>query len=424
MFPEAIILRNYRSFASPVCLELRPITLLFGINNSGKSALLRALPLLGDSVNPATPGPLDLESPAMRGGAFHDLRWKGVEPDEDPDLTVRFQWAEMGGPASCELAFHWFEDWRRLVIRKLGVQDGQGRLLLEAVWKPVPQERTATELTYEIRTSEAEPAREAQIGFRGMVPATGPTDVEPVFKAIGQKLLGLHNQIQWLVAARRSPERLTPRPAAPRWRMKPDGADAAAVLAGNPEVLADVSGWYERNLGRILHVQEVPPNEFRLMVRNPNHAALDTDLADNGEGTIQVLPVLTALALTRHRSDRSPGLLAIEEPESHLHPSLQRALAAHLCDVVAENKGSRVVLETHSEHLLLGVQLQILQGRLRPEDALVYWVRQLDGGQSVAERVAFDEDARFLGAWPPEVFSDDTDLAREIITARRERARP
>jgi predicted ATPase len=100
MFPEAITLRNYRSFASPVRLELRPITLLFGINNSGKSALLRALPILADSVDPAASGPLDVESPAARGSGFQDLRWKGVEPDEDPDLSVTFTGKKPGRRAS------------------------------------------------------------------------------------------------------------------------------------------------------------------------------------------------------------------------------------------------------------------------------------------------------------------------------------
>lgn len=422
MLPEAITFRNYRSFASPVQLELRPVTLLFGINNSGKSALLRALPLLADSVDSAASGPIELESLAARGSSFQDLRWKGVEPDEDPDLAVTFHWKETG-PASIEFSFTWFEKWRRLVIRRFTVRDKDDTLLLEALWKPVPQDRAAPELTYEVRTSEGGPLSVAYLGFRGLVPISWQGEpVNTVLKAAAERLLGLHNQVQWLMAARRLPDRVTLYPTAPRWKMKPDGSDAAAVLAGNPDLLSDVSSWYERHLRRNLRIQDVPPADFRLMVRNPDKAALDTDLADNGEGTIQVLPVLTALALSRRSADGGPSILAIEEPESHLHPQLQRALATHLCDIVADGGASRIVLETHSEHLLLGVQLQILKGRLRPEDALVYWVRQLDGGQSLAERVVFDSDARLQGAWPPEVFSDDTDLARQILVARRERA--
>lgn len=425
MFPEAITLRNYRSFASPVRLELRPITLLFGINNSGKSALLRALPILGDSADAAAAGPLDLESPAARGSGFQDMRWKGLDPDEDPDLAVTLHW-KGGPPTSIGFAFTWFEEWRRLVVRRFVLRDEKEALLLEALWKPVPQDRSASELTYEVRTSEGGSLLVENLAFRGLVPSSssGRPMVRAPLVAAAKRLQGLSNQVQWLMAARRLTDRVTLYPTAPRWRMKADGSDAPSVLAGNPDLLAEVSFWYERHLGRSLRIQDVPPADFRLMVRNPDRAELDTDLADNGEGTIQVLPVLTALALSRRHAEGGPSVLAIEEPESHLHPKLQRALAAYLCDVVAGGGPSRVVLETHSEHLLLGVQLQILQGRLRPEDALVYWVRQLDGGQSIAESVRFDRNARLQGAWPPEVFSDDTDLARQIITARREQAAP
>ena len=60
MLPTAITLKNFRSFADAIRLELRPVTLLFGVNNAGKSALLRALPLLGDSVGIDGSGPLNL----------------------------------------------------------------------------------------------------------------------------------------------------------------------------------------------------------------------------------------------------------------------------------------------------------------------------------------------------------------------------
>ena len=421
MLPTAITLRNYRSFADPVRLELRPITLLFGENNAGKSALLRALPLLSDSIDPKAAGPLKLESPAVRGSSFQDLRWKGVEEDEDPDLGIGLCWEGAEGFETVDWALTWVEveDWRRLVIRRFSVWEKGGRLLFQAEWRPTREDRAGGDLTYEIHGSgDASPQR-ARLGFQGLVPRTRIAGLENVTK----RLVGLDDQVQWLTATRRLPEERTlPYPSAPPWRMRPDGSDASTVFAGSPELLAEVSSWYERHLRRRLHVQSVPPDRFRLMMQHVDKVELDTDLADNGEGTIQVLPVLTALALARRQDQGGPGILAIEEPESHLHPSLQRALADHLCTSAAESPSARMVIETHSEHLLLGVQLQIVRGLLRPEDVRVYWVRQLDGGQSVADPAYFDEDARPQGVWPPGIFSEDTDLAREILLARRRRS--
>ena len=66
MTPSALHVRNYRSFPGPQQVELRPLTLFYGGNSSGKSALVRLLPLLADSVGSEDGGPLNLSSPAAR----------------------------------------------------------------------------------------------------------------------------------------------------------------------------------------------------------------------------------------------------------------------------------------------------------------------------------------------------------------------
>jgi len=395
---------------------LRPITLLFGINNAGKSALLRALPILSDSLAPTATGPLDLESPAARGSSFQDLRWKGLGEDDDPDLGLSISW-DSGD--RIEFSVTSFGDLRRLIIRRFTVWKGE-TLLLGAEWRPKSEERTAQELTYEIQTALEGPKTLVLIGFKGLVPFSWPKSLDTHLAPVAGLLKDLHNEVQWLT--RRAPERLSPFPTGPTWRVKFDGSNAATVLAASPELLSEVSKWYEEQLQRRLDVVEVPAGGIRLILRNLERATFDVDLMDTGEGMIQVLPVLTALALARRQSQGGPGILAIEEPESNLHASLQRALAESLCDLAAMESPPRIILETHSEQLLLGVQLQIVRGRLSPEDVLVYWVRQLENGESVAEPVTFDRDARPQGAWPPGVFADDTDVAREIIQARRERA--
>jgi predicted ATPase len=420
VLPTSITLRNYRSFAEPVRLELRPITLLYGENNSGKSALLRALPLLSDL---ALAVPLSLNSPAVRGSSVQDLRWKGIQEDEDSDLGLGLSWETVEGVCRVEYRLTWFEEWRRLIIRRFSVWHQGGQLALEANWEPQPKERTDNRLTYEVRFSDST-IRE-RLAFQGLSPSEWsgllPNSLDSILTQTGDQIASLSGAVQWQMATRKSPERISPYPAGPLWSLSPDGSDAPSVLAGNPEILGEVSSWYERNLHRRLLLQDVPPGRFRVMLQHIDRAVLATDLVENGEGSIQVLPVLTALALTGR--EEGPRILATEEPESHLHPSLQRALAEHICNVSAENPSSRIVLETHSEHLLLGVQLQILRGRLRPEDVQVYWVHQLENGESVADSVTFDNNARPQGGWPTEVFAEDTEMAREIIQARRERSK-
>jgi predicted ATPase len=423
MLPTAITLWNYRSFATPVSLELRPLTLLYGINNAGKSALLRALPILSESLGPEASSPLHLEGPAAFGTSFRDLRWKGVEADEDPDLNLQFNW---DGKDHLDFALTWFEDWRRLIIRRFLLHDPLGVCLFEAEWVPRPEERSARELTYSWRAAPLEGTladsvvSQGTFSFQGLLPETMPEDCEERLGEPASRLRALRHQVQWITAARSKPPRISQYFNGPRWRLGHDGRDAASLLASDSEILAEVSAWYERHFGRALAIQEMLPDRFRLILQNRLRAELDIDLLDTGEGMIQALPVLTALALARRRSQGGPGILAIEEPESHLHPRLQRALAEEICALARESSPPRIVLETHSEHVLLGVQREIATGRLSPQDVVVYWVQQLETGESVADRVTYDEKARPQGAWPPGVFDDVTEVAREIIEARWE----
>lgn len=419
MLPTAITLRNFRCFREATRLELRPVTLLYGINNAGKSALLRALPLLGDAAGMDGSGPLDLESSALYGGSFRDLRWKGpVDDDSDPDLGIALHWQDGEESSELDLALRWFDDWRRLVVRHFTLrQGGEG---LSGEWVPRREESSEPRLSYELRTSSALGVH--RVGFRGLLPGSDDAAIEARLAPIRDQILGLADSVQWLASTRRlPPTRPNVYPSGPRWRLRPDGQDVGAVLATQPQVLKAVSAWYERSLGRQLMVREVLPDSYRLVLRGLDKSTFDVDLIDTGEGTIQVLAVLTALAASR--GAEGPTLVAIEEPESHLHPELQRALAEEICSLAAASPRPRVVVETHSEHLLLGVQLEIARRRLDPEDVLVYWIRQLPGGESVAETIVFDRDARPSGnTLPPGVFSQDTEVAREIIRERRRRS--
>src|SRR5205085_594068 len=90
------------------------------------------------------------------------------------------------------------------------------------------------------------------------------------------------------------------------------------------------------------------------------------NIADVGFGVSQTLPVVVALRVAR------PGqLVYIEQPELHLHPRAQVALARLLAN--AANRGVRVVAETHSSLLLVGVQSLVAEEVLAPDKVKLHW---------------------------------------------------
>ncbi|HFG2220775.1 TPA: AAA family ATPase, partial [Vibrio cholerae] len=59
---DSIRIRNLRSFTDSVCnekyVEIKPITVFVGKNSCGKSTLLRTFPLLRQSIESNTTGPI------------------------------------------------------------------------------------------------------------------------------------------------------------------------------------------------------------------------------------------------------------------------------------------------------------------------------------------------------------------------------
>ena len=95
------------------------------------------------------------------------------------------------------------------------------------------------------------------------------------------------------------------------------------------------------------------------------------NLIDVGYGVSQALPVIAELL----RED-APHLFLLQQPEVHLHPSAQAALGSLFCQVASSQR--RLLVETHSDHLIDRVRMDIRDGAgaLKPEDvSILYFER-------------------------------------------------
>ena len=125
------------------------------------------------------------------------------------------------------------------------------------------------------------------------------------------------------------------------------------------------------------------------------------NIADVGLGVSQALPVLVALLVAQ------PGqMVYLEQPEIHLHPRAQIGLAQALG--AAARRGVHVVVETHSELLLLGVQTLVATGQLDPGRVKLHWFTRAPDGATIINSTDLDEAGAF-GDWP----EDFAAVARE-----------
>jgi predicted ATPase len=419
---QSFTLKNYRSFVDRTTIELRPLTLLFGYNNSGKSALLRALPLIADSLNGQSRNTsLALDSPAVRGSHFKELLSHiGSAQEFDLELSLadediqRLKWMLRG---VFKLKAH--------VISNFSVLGSNGTTLLSGHFKSSTDKKRLPE--YDVQLAQDSAIYEQVLQFEGLLPSLLPKQPTHALPAQlvslieqCQKLKHINTRIQWLSSIRQSPLRNNPfKGVAPNY-LEPDGRGAAEILAYDSifeelDILPAVSRWYEDNLRQKIVVEEMP-DYFQIKLQPVIEQSFRVNIVDVGEGLIQLLPVLVA---TVRANEGDIDILAIEEPESHLHPRHHAALAAHFCELARQNNSPKLLLETHSENFLLRVQLEIVQRKLDPELVKVYWIRQLDDERSIAEPVTFDHKGRPQGRWPRDVFYTDIELSRQLVQERR-----
>lgn len=126
-----------------------------------------------------------------------------------------------------------------------------------------------------------------------------------------------------------------------------------------------------------------------------------------GFGITYSLPIIVAVLSS------SPGsLILIENPEAHLHPRGQARMGELLA--LAASCGIQVLVETHSDHVLNGIRLAVHAGKLAPDDVqLHYFQRNLQNGQSVVTSPHIDRNGR-IDRWP-DGFFDEWDKSLETL---------
>jgi predicted ATPase len=181
----------------------------------------------------------------------------------------------------------------------------------------------------------------------------------------------------------------------------------------------EMIAWWLKELGLIhsFQVTEVAPGTglYRAMVKRDAESP-ETLITDVGFGVSQVLP---ALVLLYYAPEGSTVIL--EQPEIHLHPAVQSALADVIITTV-KSRNIQVILESHSEHLLQRLLRRIAEGAnspypiISPQDVKLFFCQTKQGVSRLDEL-----KVNLFGSienWPEDFFGDQFGE----ITAREEAA--
>lgn len=427
-------LENFKSWKDTRDIALRPITGFFGANSSGKSGLIHALLLLKQTADSADRGIVfQFGGAATRvdlgdfASVVHDhetdnalglsLDWRTEKPFEVTDTDKKKRVTQ-----SNDVGFQ--------VVSRLEGAGARERLVVDRmsyrVGEAVFEMRRGTGSKYRpfIENADFEFIRKTGrpwvvsslvkcYGFPDTVRANYQnagflTDLE---FALEKRL----EDVYYLGPLRAFPQRFYNWSGGQPTDMGQAGELVVdALLAARQRGLKISPGYRKhrlaleqyvarwlQNLGLIHDFRVVPVAEgsslFEVKVRKSPKAA-DVLIADVGFGVSQILPVLVLCFYVPEGST-----VVLEQPEIHLHPSVQSGLADVFIDAWRK-RNVQILVESHSEHLLRRLQRRIAEEALFEHDVGLYFCSAADG-VSKLEMLEVDLLGNIRN-WPQDFFGD------------------
>jgi predicted ATPase len=373
---ERIRLENFKA-SRDIEVRLASLTVLGGLNSSGKSTLLQAIGALRQSQEGASGSisGLSLSGYLVQLGKYRDLLTEGTEGyaikigvTED---GVQYNWVFDGAPDANQVQF-----------------SEQPASLPKFLQSPNFQYLQADRIVPRTLYPQA-PQRERDTGFlgpRGEYTADflsiNATRQVTAVRSHPRTGLGLSEELLNKVAPT---DGLLDQVAGWLQQLSPGTLLNSAAVRGTDEVLLQF-----RYAGR---VQDVTTEAYR-----PTNV---------GFGLTYSLPIIVACLAAP-----AGALLLLENPEAHLHPQGQAALGELIARTASD--GVQTIVETHSDHLLNGVRLAAKKGIINKDDVeLHFFTRATASGEAFVQSPAILENGR-LSNWP-EGFFDQWDKDVEAL---------
>jgi hypothetical protein len=220
------------------------------------------------------------------------------------------------------------------------------------------------------------------------------------------------DSLVYLGPLRRPPARFQIISGAMRTGVGREGEFAAEILRRrNTDVLPRVNAWlarldipYSIDASPLLDEDlSTTIGDVVVLVLTDLRSGLKVSPGDVGFGISQLLPIVVQTLVG------AETIVCIEQPEIHVHPRLQADVADLFVESVRRRRGRQLIIETHSEHLMLRVQNHVRAGDLDPEDIAVLYVDNDEHGDASVIRLRLDENGKFLDDWPHGFFEERFD---------------
>ena len=433
--------QNFRSFKDTGWLKIKPITILIGPNNAGKTSVLAPLLLLNQTLNS-----IDGHRALITRGELIDVgNYKDLIHNHDTNLplslTIGYEHIDSNmenlgdvtttPTGALEVAFdHGPED--DISLKSYAVFDRYGRPLFTRTRNKFGSFSLRGEIrTRDMSNSERKMLRNVSpINFFFSPsptlyahPRRAPSRRGPFTDSFSRYLVAISHVhvslrdfffgLGYLGPIRSWPRRYYEVLTENRHTVGPRGEYAAALLHANGENHQNLAKWVRAfEFGENIECSQSSDDFFE--VRFSDKHGQETNIVDVGFGASQLLPLLVqALSLS------DGAIFAAEQPEIHLNPRLQGMLADLFAEIATA--GKRVIVETHSEHLLLRLRRLVAEGAISRDQIALYYVEKR-GGRSTIREVQIEANGHVSREeWPRDFFQDGLRESLALAAAQAER---
>jgi AAA15 family ATPase/GTPase len=442
---KSMRLKNFKGYKDSGDVPLAPLTIIIGKNNSGKSSLLQAIMALAQSTEtPFKSQAFATNGPMVKLNGFYDiLHGKGeLAKTFEISLTLDsqqqefrkhfFSWSPEGNEVLADrldITFGLAPKTNEIVVKKTIFWHKSSKLIEIGANRQCSSDLFPQENWDSIRFQPWNFLPIFVFHGDGTISKSQEKSLAPLAKSViystnswrlilsgVYRVRPIRSRIPWYSGVGTSSE---------------FGEDLIASLGSN-ETLdyrrggtlgEQVNEWVSNRLQILekLHVESVDDGgTVRSLLGDEYGGMKNINVAAMGEGVSQILPIIErSLALS------SAGCLIVEQPELHLHPALQADLGDLFIEVVA--KGSnQVIVETHSEHLLLRVRRRIAEssgkdGQIKPEQVSILYTRK-NGSESIVEPLKLNGRGHFSD-WPEGFFDEAYQEAMALAQAASKKPR-
>ncbi len=422
---------NFKSIEHVAGLDISDLSVFAGVNSSGKSSVIQALLLLKQTLNSSTNETLNLNGPYVYANSLLDLIHN--KKSGYIKFSLSLSRSELVDTAIQEYvkAIYTVVDKLDLSVSFKVKSDGSyvvsKFILLLALSNANKIER---KLTWRPKNKVYDLVEDGKTLKDIIVDGYSFVNFFPVFvkranesldlsimKAARETLVRVLERVSYIAPLRVAPvlARTYQTDVESRFVL-PDGENTRFILdrisQDNKTDFALVKEWIcdRFHLAHDINVVKEPGKMYRVVVTT--NEGVKVDLVHVGFGLSQILPIVTQGSISK-----SGALMIVEDPEVHMHPSIQASMADFFIYLCLEKKVN-VLIETHSDHFITRLRRRVAEKVISPDKVHLVFVEH-ENGASEYQSISMSVNGKLEGIMP-EGFMDSLDNDfRAIILANK-----